>query len=65
MRFSHEASKNLISFAMKGNSNGLRVSQMVKVLRMLQHTKDLVTVMHVMMRKNSESIGQFAKFLKL
>ena len=64
MRFSHEACKNLTN-AMKGNSNGLRVSQMVEGLRMLQHTRDLVTVMLVMMRKNLESIGQFAKFLKL
>ena len=50
---------------MLGNQNGLMVSQMVEALRMLQHTRDLVTVMLVMMRKNSESIGQFAKFLKL
>ena len=58
---------NLISvnFSMQGNQNGLMVSQMVEALKMLQHTRDLVTVMLVMMRKNSESIGQFAKFLKL
>ena len=50
---------------MLGNQNGLMVSQMVEALRMLQLTRNLVTVMLVMMRKNSESIGQFAKFLKL
>ena len=47
------------------NQNGLMVSQMVVDLRMLQHTSNLVTAMLVMMRRISESIGQFAKFLKL
>ena len=38
---------------------------MVIDLRMLQHTRDLVTAMLVMMRRISESIGHFARFLKL